>query len=431
MSRIRIALLIGLVVVVAAAGSAVWLMARDESRVAVTPATVDFASLPATQRASLIERGRYVARAANCEGCHLSETGVPYAGGLELATPLGAIYGTNITPSRAHGIGTYSADDLYRSLALGVVPGGRRLYPAMPYTSYHTIARTDSDAVYAYLMSLPAIEKPNRAPQLSFPFSYRPFIAFWNLLYRPAPAEPVAVADRTPQWNRGRYLVETLGHCGECHTPRNIAYAMQRDRHLEGFVIEGALSPDMTTPGLKRTGWSHPDLVAYLGEGLSPQGTTNFRMYQVLDTSTRYLTRDDLAAMATYLLDNPSTRDRIRQPQNQASASAADIAAGRALYMGLCAGCHGDEHYDRPGVAVPMRTNTTVRHDNPLNFVRIVREGIAPRDLPGDARRQRMPAYPDLSDQQIAQLLNYIRATWGGAPASVSPRDVAEAHVEP
>ncbi len=423
------AIVVAVLAMLSLAFPGLWLLVRNESRTPLVPATVDFATLSSEARADLIARGRYVARAANCESCHSDSNGVPYAGGLRLDTPMGAIYGTNITPSRSHGIGNYSADDLYRSLVLGVVPGGRRLYPAMPYTSYHAVARADSDAIYAYIMSLPAIEKPNRPPELGFPFSYRPFIAFWNLLYRPVPAEQTVVAGRSVEWNRGRYLVETLGHCGECHTSRNFAYAMQRDRHLEGFVIEGALSPDLTTAGLKRNGWRKADLVAYLGRGVSLQGTPNFRMYDVLDTSTRYLTGADLEAIATYLLDNPSTADRIRQPRPN-TAAAADIAAGRTLYMGLCAGCHGDEHYDRPRVAVSMRGNTTVRQQNPLNFARVVREGIAPRHLPDNGRRQRMPAYPDLTDQQIAQVLNYIRATWGGAPAAVSASDVAQTQAE-
>ncbi len=431
MSGRRMALILVLALIAGVAVWAGWLMARDESQAAVAPATVDVTALTPAEHARLVERGRYVARAANCESCHKTEAGAPYAGGLRLDTPLGAIYGTNITPSRTDGIGAYSLDDFYRSLVLGITPGGRRLFPAMPYTSYHAFARADSDALYTYLMSLPAIDKPNRPPELTFPFSYRPLIAFWNLLYRPEPAEPMAVAERSSEWNRGRYLVETLGHCGECHTPRNFAFAMQRDRSLQGFVLEGALAPNMTTAELKRNGWNTDDLVAYMGSGLSPQGAPDFRMYQVLDTSTRYLTAGDLEAMATYLLDNPSTGAGATDARGPATDgptdTSTDTSKGRSLYMGLCAGCHGDEHFDRPGVAVPMRTNTTARHDNPLNFIRIVREGIAARDLPGDTRRQRMPAYPALTDQEIAEMLNYIRATWGGAPATVSPSDVAEA----
>jgi mono/diheme cytochrome c family protein len=391
----------------------------------IPPATVDFAALGDEERAELVVRGRYVARAADCEACHKSPDGLSYAGGLAMETPFGTIYGTNITPSKEHGIGGWSADDLYRSMVYGIMPDGTRLYPAMPYTSYHFTTRADVDALWAYLMSRPPVAKPDRPAEMMFPFNIRPAIAVWNLVFRPAETELAPVDGRTEDWHRGRYLVDVLGHCGECHTPRNLAYAMIEGEHLKGEVIEGALAPDITPEGLAERGWTPEDLKRFMAVGLSPQGTMTFRMYPVLNHSTKYLTEQDLRAMVGYLMDGVGPLET--KPVPAGDTAGADLEAGRALYVGLCAGCHGTEGEGHPHASVPLDTNTTAMLEDPINLVKIIRDGVPARRLADEERMQEMPAFGSRLDaDEMAALVNYMRATWGARPADVTPGQVAE-----
>jgi mono/diheme cytochrome c family protein len=395
---------------------------------AIPPATVAFDQLTAEEHRELIDRGRYVARAADCEACHVSEDGLAYAGGYAMETPFGTIYGTNITPSREHGIGGWTADDLYRSMVYGILPDGGHLYPAMPYTSYHATTRADVDALWAYLMTRPAIDKPDRPPEMVFPFNIRPAIAFWNLLFRPGPDTLPAIPDKSEAWHRGRYLVDVLGHCGDCHTPRNFAFA-KTDRHLKGEVLEGDLAPDISPAGLAERGWTAEDLKAFMAVGISPQGAATLGMYPVLAHSSKYLTSGDLDAMAEYLMDGTSPggpTPAVARGEGSAEPDGSRIHSGRLTYIGLCAGCHGPQGQGRPNASVPMNGNTTPMLENPRNLVKVIRDGIPPRHFAGMERMQEMPAFGDqLTDQEIADLVNYLRVTWGGRPGDVTAQSVA------
>ena len=272
------------------------------------PATVDFAALAAPDRAALVARGAEVARDADCVACHLDpEGGSELGGGYPMHLPMGTLYGTNISPSREHGIGEWSADDLYRAVVWGVAPGGRNLYPAMPYVSYHAITRADSDALYAWLMAQRPVEKPSRRPDLMFPFNVRPALSLWNALFRPD-AQPFAPAEgEAPDRARGRYLVDVLGHCGECHTPRNLAFAMTEPA-LGGQVLEGAYAPDLQQNSMVRRGWNPDDLIAFLHRGVSPQGVPTLTMLPVLQHSTSHMDDASLTAISTYLLGGQGRR---------------------------------------------------------------------------------------------------------------------------
>lgn len=416
----------------------------------IPPATVNFARLGDQERRDLVARGRYVSQTADCVACHKSEDGLSFAGGLPMEAPFGTIYGTNVTPSRAHGIGRWSADDLYRALVWGINPDGSQLYPAMPYTSYHYMMRADVDALWVFLMDQPAVDKPDRPNDLAFPFSFRPALAFWNLLFRPDDRTLPVASGKSDTWYRGRYLVDVLGHCGECHTPRNVAYAKKADQHLKGEIIENAQAPDITVAGLAARGWTPRDLASFLKIGLAPQGTMTFRMYPVLNHSTKYLTDGDLAAMVTYLFDGtdggvaPGGNVALRSGGAPAAGAAPTetIGAsprsaqqmrdtsdhpGRRLYMGLCAGCHGPDGEGRPHASVPLATNTTAMLDNPLNLVRIIREGVPEHSLANRERMQAMPAFAELlSHEETAQLVNYLRVRWGGRSGDVTAQRVAE-----
>jgi len=379
----------------------------------VPPASRDLEALGEEERAELVALGEYVAKAGDCAACHESEDGLALAGGTPMETPMGTVYGTNITPSDTHGIGHYTADDMYRAMVYGIAPGERRLYPAMPYTSYHSVSREDIDALYVYLMAQDPVEKPNKAHEMAFPFNLRPLIAFWNLIYRPDPPEDpgpgLSGGDQLAQDRRGPYLVDVLGHCGECHTPRNLAFA-KTDDHLGGTVIEGALAPDITPQGLSTRGWTREDLAQFLSTGLSPQGVMTFRMFPVLSHSTKYLPDRDIEAVVSYLAEE------MPEPASPPSDPAAIEAhsEGHRLYMGLCAGCHGGDGQGQPFGSVPMVGNTTLMLDNPLNLHRVIREGIPARHLSGHLRMQEMPAFDTmLEDRELDALSRYLRDRWG------------------
>lgn len=401
------------------------------------PATVDFDRLDESARKALFERGRYIARAADCAACHNTPDGVALAGGTPLETPIGTIYGSNITPSIVHGIGDWSADDLYRSMVEGIAKGGTRLYPAMPYASYHQIERADVDALWFWLMRQRPVDIPSRAPELPFPFDFRPAIAFWNRLFLPHERSLPTVAGRSSDWHRGRYLVDVLGHCGECHTPRNLAYA-KSERHLRGGVIEQVTAPDISAEGLRARGWTGPDLHAFLRTGLASQGTMTFNMYPVLEHSTQYLVKDDLVAISAYLFDDrvpvPSASD-LALAKRAARSARRELppavppgdrpSQGRTLYLGLCAGCHGTDGEGKPHASVPLTTNTTAMLEDPRNLVRILLQGVPARELAHGERMQAMPAYAGrLSAAEIASITNELRTRWGNRPADASAQVV-------
>ena len=390
----------------------------------VPPATVDFAKLSGAEYDAFYKKGEQVFRAGDCAACHSSpQTGAELAGGLPMVTPMGTIYGTNISPSKAHGIGNWSADDLYRAMAAGMAPGRKNLYPAMPYASYHQVTRADVDALWVWLMKQPALEVPNQPNQMAFPFNIRPAVAMWNVLHRPS-AKPFDPS--LDEMGRGKYLVDVLGHCAECHSPRTkLTFAMDKSRYLEGNVIEGAYAPALTPDALRARGWNKDDLVKFLRTGVSQQGVMTFGMAAVLDHSTAHMPEADLKAMAAYLTQNQEMPALKPKP-----AEAQTNVKGADLYVGLCAGCHGVQGAGQPHSSVPINTNTTAMFPTPLNLIRVIREGVAERDLAHGERMQAMPGFADkLSNAEMAELVNYMRQTWGGQPGDVTAASVAD-HIQ-
>ena len=388
----------------------------------VPPATVDFANISSEQKQKLYDRGLQVFRAADCAACHGSPTtGAELAGGTSMVTAMGTMYGTNISPSKEHGIGNWSADDLYRAVARGMAPGRKNLYPAMPYASFHNITRADVDALWIWLQAQPAVEAPNRKQEMNFPFGIRPGLALWNVLGRPA-SEPAPESPNS--LDRGAYLVNTLGHCGECHTPRSVTFAMDLKQSLAGNVIEGSYAPDLRPKALAERGWSAQDLVQFMRTGLSPQGVMTMGMFPVLQHSSSHLEEKDLKDMAAYLMqgEKPALKPLPEVPQTQT------VANGERIYVGLCAGCHGVDGQGQPHSSLRMDTNTTAMFSSPLNLIRIIREGLPERDLAHGERMQAMPGYADqLSNEDMTDLVNYMRLRWGRQAADVTPAQVADA----
>lgn len=360
--------------------------------------------------------GRYLVDAADCAACHTAPGGAPFAGGVALPTPFGTIHGTNITPDPDHGIGRYTADDFYRALTHGEARGGRQLYPAMPYPSYRGIARADADAIYAYLMTRPAAAVPNPHNDVGFPFNIRTLVNFWNFLYRDAEGAP-ASQGQSPAWQRGRYLVDTLGHCGDCHSPRGTLGQIEHARALTGNASLGRVAaPDITPAALAARGWDAHALDAYFAGGIAGPAAASGEMATVVALSTSRLSDDDRTAMITYLLgDSPAAARPSAVAETDAS-----LAPGRAHYLDLCAGCHGAEGRGVPHVAVALAGNSTLRDVNPHNLIIAILDGIPEHAYGNVERLQAMPGSArELADADVAALANWLRVRWGDQKPTV------------
>jgi mono/diheme cytochrome c family protein len=370
-----------------------------------------------------LERGRYLAAAADCIACHTVETSAPYAGGVPPASPFGTIHGTNITPDAEFGIGRYTADEFYHAMTRGEARDGRQLYPAMPYVEYRSMTREDSDAVYAYLMNQPPVAIPNPDNSLRFPYNFRSGVALWNVLFADADIVPASTG-ATPAWRRGQYLVETLGHCGACHSPRGTLGQVDRDRPLAGNADFGRLAaPDITPQGLAARGWDDAQLRAYLRTGLAIPAAASGEMLKVVSLSTSRLSDTDLDAMLRYLQG-----DQPPEPVAVPVASG-DIEAGTAArrhYLALCAGCHGPDGEGVPHVAMAMRGNSSVRDADPHNLIVAILDGLPEHDFAGLDRMQDMPGFAhELDDAEIAALASWLRSRYGDQPSPIGAELVA------
>ena len=374
---------------------------------------------PAANNKEMVERGRYLAKLADCAACHTTGTGAPWAGGVELKSPFGTFYGTNITPDKEHGIGSWSADEFYAALRDGVTPD-KHLYPAMPYTSYRSLTRADSDAMYAYFMQVRPARVANREPDLKFPYNMRFGVRFWNMLFLEDELTDASVG-KSAEWQRGRYLSNTLGHCAECHTPRGALGQMDLSRTLAGNRMARIGAPDITPAGLAAMGWTQADLASLLTTGVAPQGSATGEMFEVVHLSTQYMLPADVKAMTTYLMgDQPLAP----QPLKVAAPAGADIDAGRRTYIAVCAGCHGLDGGGKPHAAVAMKGNTSVRSADPHNLIAVTLDGIRAQHFGEKESMQEMPGFAGkLSDKEVADLSNYMRGSWGGA-ARVSEAQV-------
>lgn len=371
-----------------------------------------------TASSEQIARGRYLTQAADCAACHTAAAGAPLAGGYPLDTPFGTIYGSNLTPSADQGIGRWTKDDFFLALTQGVAPGGRHLYPAMPYTSYKGISREDADAIYAYLMSRPAVDVAIPANEMPFPFNQRIALIGWNLLFRNNDPLPASSQGSSAEWQRGRYLSDVLGHCGECHTPRGMLGQMEVNKPMQGGDLGRFIAPDITPQALAQRGWTPEDLSRFLSTGLAPQGSAFSEMHMVVDLSTRHLTPEDHRALVTYLMGD-------KPPQPVAAKIGQGSDAGRITYLDQCSACHERDGAGIPHVAVAMRDNATLRQPDGKNLIVSVLDGLPAQQFPGNESMQSMPGFADrLDDAQIAELVNYLRVTWGGLPADITAEQV-------
>ncbi len=379
-----------------------------------------------------LQRGQELVRLGNCASCHTALGGALLAGGRPIPTRFGTFYAPNITPDARTGIGRWSEQDFWRALHEGIAPDGSALYPAFPYPDYTRLERSDVDAMYAYLRTVPAIPAANRAHELHFPYSLRSLLGVWRSLYfragsyRPDPTQGAA-------WNRGAYLVQALAHCSACHAPRNLLGAARSPLEPTGAQILGWFAPSLLDPNeASLHEWTVPDIVTLLGAGAvgqsgkpaaRSQAITLGPMAQVVFESLQYATREDLEDIARYLQSLPIG---AHAPTVTARASDQTLYEGHALYRRHCASCHGERGEGRDLVGPPLARSRAVTMDSAINPIRLVLFGGYAAGTSGNPTPFGMPPFSEqLSDDQIARLLTYIRQSWGNGAAPVEASAVA------
>ncbi|WP_430309770.1 c-type cytochrome [Pseudomonas sp. PONIH3] len=414
-----------------AAGLLAWYVTRE-------PATPFSASDSAD--AAQVSRGEYVARLSDCVACHSLPGKAPFAGGLEMATPLGAIHATNITADREHGIGAYSLADFDRAVRQGVAPGGRRLYPAMPYPSYAKLSDDDVRALYAFFMKgvQPAAEA-NIPSSIPWPLNLRWPIALWNGLFAPTTAY-AQKPDQDPLWNRGAYIVQGPGHCGSCHTPRGLAFNEKALDESGAPFLAGALLDGWYAPSLRQdhnTGlgrWSEAEIVQFLKTGRNRHAVVYGSMTEAFNNSTQFMSDDDLGAIARYLKALPGDPRRDGAPwQYQATAAAPD-APGAHTYATRCASCHGADGKGQAEWMPPLAGATSMLAAENASAINITLNGSQRIVAAGVPDAYRMPAFREqLSDREIAEVLSFARSAWGNQGGAVQAKAVGElrGHTDP
>ena len=383
--------------------------------------------------ASLLARGEYLTLAADCKACHTVPGGVAFAGGRAFTLPFGTLYTPNITPDKATGIGAWSDAEFIRAVHRGIDRDGQRLYPAFPYGSYALLTDDDVLAIKAYLFSLPPVHRETRPNTFAFPFNQRWTMAFWSALFVPGTRfEPVA--RQSAQWNRGAYLVEAAAHCGECHTPRNVAFAMDTRRKFAGGQAEGWNAYDITSdPDSGIGGWTAAQLAGYLSSVHgSDAGVASGPMAEAVDLSLSRLAPSDIEAMVAYLRTVPAIRNAsLPKPAGAASAPAAagviDHPVGKRIFEGSCASCHA---WNGAGALVTQATLTGVRAVNDPSATNVAKMVLA-GSLDAASGRASMPGFAgSLSDVEIAEVANYVTARFGAAPSHLTGADVEKMRVD-
>jgi mono/diheme cytochrome c family protein len=399
-----------------------WWYVASGGQPAAAPAQRE-ADAAALRDPALIARGEYLATLGDCAACHTAQGGQRYAGGRSLGTPFGDVPAPNITPDPDTGIGAWSFDDFWRALHEGKGRQGELLYPVFSYTSFTKVSRDDALAIFAYLKSLPPVQRPDAELGLDFPYNVRSSLVAWRALYfKPGEFKPDPA--KSPEWNRGAYLVQGLGHCNECHTTRDSLGGIEPDRHLTGGQIPqlGWYAPDLSTQaGGGLDGWRAQDIVDLLKTGQSAKGTAFGPMADVVRLSTQHMSDADLQAVATYLQSLPPRA----QPASAPFARAASHEHGGQLYAQRCADCHGKDGRGVAGVYPPLDGNTSVTEPTGINAIRsVLLGGFAPATA-GNPQPYSMPPFAQsLSDADVAAVVGYIRQSWSNRAAAVQPADV-------
>lgn len=395
----------------------------------------------------LVLRGEYLARAGDCVACHTAKGGQPFAGGLPMATPIGTIYSTNITPDKQTGIGNYSYDDFAKAVRQGIAKNGDTLYPAMPYPSYAVISDQDTKALYAYFMhGVAGVEQQNKAVDIAWPLSMRWPLAIWRKMFAPDVKEFTPLPEEDEVISRGRYLVEGLAHCGACHTPRSFALqekvlnGQDNTLYLAGSngPIEGWSANNLrgdNRDGLGR--WGQQDLEQFLRYGRNDHSAAFGGMTEVVKHSLQFLTPEDITAIAQYIKTlapqqadgtNFTPDDRVAKALWQGD----DHQTGASEYVDSCAACHKTDGTGYRRFFPQLQGNPVVLNDDPTSLIRIILTGARLPGVDGAPTAITMPAFGwRLNDQQVADLANFVRNSWGNTSKSnVTTDDVARLRVK-
>ncbi|MBU3567467.1 c-type cytochrome [Polynucleobacter alcilacus] len=376
-------------------------------------AVVAFSSVNALAN-DAVKDGAYLAIAGDCVSCHTAPGGKPFAGGLKMSNQFGYMLTPNITPDMETGIGAYTKDDFFRVLHNGVNKKGQDLYPFMPFEAYTKVTRADSDKIYDYLRSLPAVSNKVVVNNLDFPFNIRTSMIVWRELFFRAGVYKLDPA-QSAVWNRGAYLVEGLGHCSSCHSPRNLMGAIKNSKAYTGSVIDGWYALNITSNPLTGLGkWSAEDIASYLKTGSFKDKTSVLGpMTEVVHNSTSKMTDADLLAMGTYLKTIPAS-SKLSEDRKKVDAT---HLQGAKLYIDNCSGCHQSSGRGITNVIPPLAGNPVVMAEKPDNIIKVMIDGIKQRD-----GYIAMPSYAaNLNNEEILEISNYIRASWGnGADPNVT-----------
>jgi mono/diheme cytochrome c family protein len=381
-----------------------------------------------TQDFKQIERGRYLAIVGDCGACHtLPDSGALFAGGRPIETPFGTLLAPNITPDTATGIGAWSDDEFINSLTKGRGRNGTHLYPAMPYNYYTKVTHDDALAIRAYLNTVPVVHNSVHSNQLPFPFNIRLSMLAWNKLFftpgtfRPDPR-------KSEEWNRGAYLTEGLGHCGACHTPKNLLGGDKASRRFRGYALQGWFAPDITNDRRRGLGgWSVEDVAAYLKTGHTGTAAATGLMAETIGNSTSQLSDADLKAIAVYLKDEPGPGNDQNQ-QTPVASSDAPMKVGAKIYADECAACHGANGKGVSGLFPALDGSAVVQQVDATSLMHVVLRGARTVATDAAPTAAGMPQFGwFLKDDEVAAVLTYIRNAWGNAASSVTAGEVAKA----
>lgn len=374
--------------------------------------------------AETIAHGKALVEAGDCASCHTNDPAKPFAGGKKIDTPFGGVYTANLTPDRDTGIGDWSDADFYGALRYGADPDGSHYYPAFPYPYFTRLTRQDIAAIRAYLATLTPVQNDTPPPEMRFPFNYRVLMRAWNYLFlKPGILQPDQ--QKGTEWNRGRYLVEGLSHCGTCHTPKNFFGADKRGYAFAGAPVAGWFAPRLDAA--ERSGlqsWSIDDIAEYLQSGRNAKSHADGLMAEVIVNSTSKMSDGDVRSIAVYLKSLPAgPPEPAVSPPPEAS-----MKAGAAVYSRLCVACHETDGSGAPRIYPPLPANALLQSADPSSTLRVILEGAQTVTTPRAPNTGSMPSYNrDLSDQEIADVTNYIRNSWGNSAPVVSAEQVRKA----
>lgn len=389
---------------------------------------------PGAFDASLIQRGAELAAVGNCAECHTAARGKTFAGGYPLETPFGTIYGTNITPDVETGIGAWSLAAFTRAMREGVSRDGRHLYPAFPYDHYALLTDEDIGALYAYLMTREPVHAEAPKNEVPFPLNIRMTVAGWKALYLPRGVyQPQA--SRSAEWNRGAYLADGLGHCGACHTPRNLLGAEKRDEYLAGAELRGWMAPALDAGSRAPVPWTAETLYQYLRFGIAENHPVAAGPMAPVVQSLSGASDEDVRAIGVYIASvmGAPAPERARAGEQAIARAREDARAllprdvplrtrqnealrqGATIYAGTCATCHASgRQTSSSGDALHLALATAVALPRPTNLIRVTLKGLAP---PDGASGPIMPGYAGaLTDAQVVSLAQFLRAEFSDQP---------------